>query len=513
MLISGIGFSALQRATHNPYEHLFTTGSSLKQYTTPSAWGPAFAPAPSPFLQPMLKASGGSASIESANESTPEPAPTSESASFRPGSSQTNRASSPGLAHSYGAPGSAPFTPAAGTAGGASASIESASPEDNGAAPPGIGQAELSPYHNSNKAGPASDAAGSVGPWGAALAYSPSGQHPEGTAPLSTAAFGPAGITATALNGLGPGAAPVLSGTGRGDRAGASTPLGSAAVEGMASQAGAPPPEAAEALDAGSSPQGSATLATPDTQTRAPGLQPSFGPSQASYQSALSPASTAAAAAARGGSSQGTQGQASAAGSAASGAAAPPGRRKRRIMAEPVDVEDATSMPALSTAAMAATATTAVAPSLLPLKEDTLHDPILTSGPGLSDAIVTANATPAQMVAVPLSEQHPTATVTILPSSWLIRGEPLQLPGFGMQRRALEAEARFYQLQDLEQQLSCGVQSNRDTKADLLQRDIAKFTFEEGSVVLFESAKAKIGAAKGSHYTSDNCSKHQPVRL
>ncbi len=151
MLISGIGFSALQRATHNPYEHLFTTGSSLKQYTTPSAWGPAFAPAPSPFLQPMLQASGGSASIESANESTPEPAPTSESASFRPGSSQTNRASSPGLAHSYGAPGSAPFTPAAGTAGGASASIESASPEDNGAAPPGIGQAELSPYHNSNK--------------------------------------------------------------------------------------------------------------------------------------------------------------------------------------------------------------------------------------------------------------------------------------------------------------------------------------------------------------------------
>lgn len=78
--------------------------------------------------------------------------------------------------------------------------------------------------------------------------------------------------------------------------------------------------------------------------------------------------------------------------------------------AEPVDVEDATSMPALSTAAMAATATTAVAPSLLPLKEDTLHDPILTSGPGLSDAIVTANATPAQMVAVPLSEQHPVSS-------------------------------------------------------------------------------------------------------
>ena len=58
---------------------------------------------------------------------------------------------------------------------------------------------------------------------------------------------------------------------------------------------------------------------------------------------------------------------------------------------------------------------------------------------------------------------------------------------------------KLLQLQDLEQQLSCGVQSNRDTKADLLQRDIAKFTFEEGSVVLFESAKAKIGAAKVQH--------------
>ncbi|DBA97171.1 TPA: hypothetical protein ACH3X1_014934 [Trebouxia sp. C0004] len=56
---------------------------------------------------------------------------------------------------------------------------------------------------------------------------------------------------------------------------------------------------------------------------------------------------------------------------------------------------------------MAATATTAVAPSPPPLKEDTLHDPVLRSGPGLSDAVITATATPAQMVAVPLSEQHP----------------------------------------------------------------------------------------------------------
>ncbi len=41
--------------------------------------------------------------------------------------------------------------------------------------------------------GDLSNAGGSAGAWGAALAYSPSGQHAEGTAPLSTAAFGPAG--------------------------------------------------------------------------------------------------------------------------------------------------------------------------------------------------------------------------------------------------------------------------------------------------------------------------------
>ena len=90
--------------------------------------------------------------------------------------------------------------------------------------------------------------------------------------------------------------------------------------------------------------------------------------------------------------------------------------------AEPIDVEDATSMPALSTAAMAAT--TAVAPVSPPPKEDTLHDPILTSGPGLSDAIATATATPAQMVADPLYEQH-----------------PVTLPGPGINAAFLEQQA------------------------------------------------------------------------
>ena len=42
----------------------------------------------------------------------------------------------------------------------------------------------------------------------------------------------------------------------------------------------------------------------------------------------------------------------------------------------------------------------------------------------------------------------------------------------------------------------CGVQPNGDTKTDLLQRDVAKMTFEEGRRVIFENAKATVGAAK-----------------
>ncbi len=44
--------------------------------------------------------------------------------------------------------------------------------------------------------------------------------------------------------------------------------------------------------------------------------------------------------------------------------------------------------------------------------------------------------------------------------------------------------------------MSCGAQPNGDTKTDLLQRDVAKMTFEEGHMVLFESVKATVGAAK-----------------
>ncbi len=63
------------------------------------------------------------------------------------------------------------------------------------------------------------------------------------------------------------------------------------------------------------------------------------------------------------------------------------------------------------------------------------------------------------------------------------------------QRLSLEF-VLLLQLQDLEQQLSCGVQPNSDIKAELLQRDVAKLTFEEGRMVLFQSAKATIGASK-----------------
>ena len=72
MLLSGIGFSALQRDTLNPYEHLFVSASSSRNLV-PAAWG--LAPAPAPFLQPKLQQSGGSASAEGTGQASPEEAP------------------------------------------------------------------------------------------------------------------------------------------------------------------------------------------------------------------------------------------------------------------------------------------------------------------------------------------------------------------------------------------------------------------------------------------------------
>ena len=155
MLISGIGFSALQRATVNPYEHLFTTGSSVQQYKTPTAWGPSFAPAPGPFLQPILPASDGSVAIESVNEGVPEPAPGSqqsgsEASSSGPNSSQNSRAAPPGLDQHHGSSASDSAAPAGSTAVGSVGSTESLPPDNSSAASPGPGQAELSPTTDSN---------------------------------------------------------------------------------------------------------------------------------------------------------------------------------------------------------------------------------------------------------------------------------------------------------------------------------------------------------------------------
>ncbi len=74
-----------------------------------------------------------------------------------------------------------------------------------------------------------------------------------------------------------------------------------------------------------------------------------------------------------------------------------------------MDVEDATAIAALSTAAMATTATAVAAAPLLHKAHP--DDPIMASGPGLPDAITLASATPADMVPVPLAEQR----VTTLP--------------------------------------------------------------------------------------------------
>ena len=80
--------------------------------------------------------------------------------------------------------------------------------------------------------------------------------------------------------------------------------------------------------------------------------------------------------------------------------------------AEPQDVEEAADVAvALSTAELATTATAVAAAPLLdqPVKGDLSEGPLLGSGPNLSDAIVIANATQADMVSVPPAEQHITA--------------------------------------------------------------------------------------------------------
>ena len=71
-----------------------------------------------------------------------------------------------------------------------------------------------------------------------------------------------------------------------------------------------------------------------------------------------------------------------------------------------------------------ATASTAVAATPLPALEDDPTDSLLTSGSGLKEAVIIANATPAEMVPVPLFEQHAIA-----------------LPGPGVNSALLEQQA------------------------------------------------------------------------
>ena len=94
MLLSGMGFSALQRDTVNPYEHLFITGSSSR-HMPPAAWGSASAPAPAPFLQPVLRPSGGSVSAEGARQGSPEESPVRDQTGPSPAGYLSNAAMAP----------------------------------------------------------------------------------------------------------------------------------------------------------------------------------------------------------------------------------------------------------------------------------------------------------------------------------------------------------------------------------------------------------------------------------
>lgn len=162
MLASGIGFSALQRATINPYEHLFTAGSSSRQHMTPSAWGPAFAPAPVAFLQPILQPFGGFASAEGTSQGAPEqmfggdqtgPFPGALSGTPIGGLSGSAMAPSAGLAHnSIGSSTGASIRTASGPSQ-STASIESASPELSSLGVPEMAPAQFDAASNGGATG------------------------------------------------------------------------------------------------------------------------------------------------------------------------------------------------------------------------------------------------------------------------------------------------------------------------------------------------------------------------
>ena len=162
MLASGIGFSALQRATINPYEHLFTAGSSSRQQVTPPAWGPAFAPAPAPFLQPILQPLGGFVSAEGTSQASPEQLPGglqtgspagALSGTVAGGSLGAAMAPSAGFVHnSTGSNTGAAFMTASGPSQSA-ASIESYSPELSTPGVPETAPAQFNAASNGNATG------------------------------------------------------------------------------------------------------------------------------------------------------------------------------------------------------------------------------------------------------------------------------------------------------------------------------------------------------------------------
>ena len=142
MLVSGIGFSSLQRATVNPYEHLFITDSSSR-HLAPVAWGMPSASAP--LSQPTLPPSGGFASAEGSSQGSPYEAPLSDQARVSPEAQPavpvgrfSNAATAPSPLQSVHTTGdrndSSAITPASGTSQGAASQASQGTASVEGAA-------------------------------------------------------------------------------------------------------------------------------------------------------------------------------------------------------------------------------------------------------------------------------------------------------------------------------------------------------------------------------------------
>lgn len=159
MLASGIGFSALQRATVNPYEHLFITDSSSR-HLAPAAW--PWPSASAPLLQPTLLPSGGFFSAEGVSQGSPNEGPVSHQTRISPeaqtapsAGSFSSAATAPSLGqlldNTGDRAGQSAITPATGPSQGAvngasqgTALVESAGSEDDSLGSPASSPAPLS---------------------------------------------------------------------------------------------------------------------------------------------------------------------------------------------------------------------------------------------------------------------------------------------------------------------------------------------------------------------------------